>query len=246
MISVANSNPGKVDQVFDLTLMANFVHQVVNPLNAVCGTLDNVVTGDIPAGSIKQRVGACRSQIEYCIELIRNMAFLTECLRDPDGYRDRQADKITIIPQVLIEAALFFQEPGRKKSMKIHLVDRETQYKVYADRSLLRQVFMNLFDNCVKYGHQRTDVTVKCHIQKSSEDLLIEIINSSDPVPREFWDRIFEAGFRGENARQIVASGTGLGLFICRKILEVYGGTIEYRGRPTESVFTIRMPRAWI
>lgn len=236
----------KEKQVFDLTLMANFIHQVVNPLNAVCGTLDNIVTGDVPAGSIKQRVAACRSQIEYCVELIRNMAFLTEYLRDPEAYRKSHGGKITVIPQVLIEAALFFQETARKKKMKIHLVDRETQHKVNADRALLRQVFINLFDNCVKYGHQETDVIVKCHIQKSSNDLLIEIVNSSDPVPRELWEKIFEAGFRGENARRIVASGTGLGLYICREIVSVYGGAIEYRGRPTESVFTIRLPGAWI
>src|ERR1700759_1058448 len=97
-------------QVFSLTLMSNFVHQVVNPLNAVCGTLDNIVKGDVPAGSVKQRINASRSQIEYCVELIRNLAFLAEYTRDPVAYRQRHLGKTTVIPQVLIEGALFFQE----------------------------------------------------------------------------------------------------------------------------------------
>ena len=233
--------------MFDLTLMSNFVHQVVNPLNAVCGTLDNIIRGDVPPGSIQQRIRASRGQIEYCIELIRNLAFFAEYTRDPEGYRQRHPAEITVIPAVLIEAALFFQETARKKKIKIHLVDRDTQYKVHAHKDLLRQVFINLFDNCVKYGHGSTDVIVKSHIQKTSGDLLIEVINSSDPVPKEFWDKIFEAGFRGENARQLVASGTGLGLYICRLIVSVYRGSIEYRGRSNEeSIFTIRLPGAWI
>ena len=236
----------KDDQVFSLTLMSNFVHQVVNPLNAVCGTLDNIVNGDVPPGSVKQRIGASRSQIEYCIELIRNLAFLAEYMRDPEEYRKQHAGKITVIPQTLIQAALFFQEMARKKQMKIHLVDRDVQFKVHADQDLLRQVFINLFDNCVKYGHAHSDIIVKSHIQKRTNDLLIEVINSSDPVPRELWEQIFEAGFRGQNARQLVASGTGLGLYICRLIVSVYEGTIDYRGKTNESTFTIRLPGAWI
>jgi K+-sensing histidine kinase KdpD len=141
----------------------------------------------------------------------------------------------------------FFQEIARKRKMKIHLVDRETQYKVKADRALLRQVFINVFDNCVKYGNQSTDIIVNCHIQKKSGDLMLQIINSGDPVPRELWVKIFEAGYRGENARRLVATGTGLGLYICRLILEVYHGTIDYKGRSnSESIFTIRIPGAWV
>jgi signal transduction histidine kinase len=154
---------------------------------------------------------------------------------------------VTVIAAVLIEAALFFQETARNKKMKIHLVDRDVQHKVHSDKDLLRQVFINLFDNCVKYGHGSTDVIVKCHIQKKTGDLLIEVINNSDPVPKELWEKIFEAGFRGENARQIVASGTGLGLYICRLIVSVYNGSIQYSTRGNqESIFTIRLPGAWI
>jgi K+-sensing histidine kinase KdpD len=233
------------EQILNLTLMSNFVHQVVNPLNAVCGTLDNIVNGDVPIGSVKQRINASRSQIEYCIELIRNLAFLAEYTRDPEGYRQRHRVKVTVIPQVLIQAALFFQESGRRKRMKIYLVDRDTQYKVNADPDLLRQVFINLFDNGVKYALSGTDIIVKSHIQKKTNDLLIEVINSSDPVPVELWERIFEVGFRGENAQRLVASGTGLGLYICRLIVGIYDGSIKYTGRANESTFTIRLPGAW-
>lgn len=234
-------------QVFSLTLMSNFVHQVVNPLNAVCGTLDNIVKGDVPQGSVKQRIAASRGQIEYCVELIRNLAFLAEYTRDPVLYRERHLGRVTVIPQVLIQGALFFQETARKKKMKIHMVDRDTQYKLRADPDLIRQVFINLFDNGVKYAHHSSDITVKTHIQKKSGNLIIEVINQSDPIPRDLWEKIFDAGFRGENAQKVIASGTGLGLYICRLILDVYNGSITYAAtRSNESIFTIRLPGAYI
>jgi K+-sensing histidine kinase KdpD len=132
--------------------------------------------------------------------------------------------------------------------MKLHLVDRDTQFKIRADPDLIRQVFMNLFDNCVKYGETNTDILVKLHIQKSTNDLMIEVVGTSAPVPQELRERIFDLGFRGENARQVVASGTGLGLYICRAIVAVYKGTIQYKARPSanESTFNIRIPGGWV
>lgn len=238
----------KLDKsALDLTLLANFLHQIINPLNGVCGTIDNITQGEVPSGAVPQRLRAARAQIEHCVALIRNLAFFSEFSRNPEEYRERHKGKVCVLPQVVIEAMMFFQESARKKHMKIHLLDRETQYKVSADPDLIRQVFMNIFDNCVKYGNTYSDITMKAHIQKKSNDLIVEIMGASVPVPVENREKIFELGFRGENARQIVASGTGLGLYICRLIVQIYGGNITYMGRgETESIFTIRLPGGWV
>lgn len=238
----------KIDpQALDLTLLSNFLHQVVNPLNGVCGTLDNITENQVPPGSVTQRLKAARAQLEHCIALVRNLAFFAEITQDPEGYKQRHEHKVTTVPKMILEAMMYFQESARRKRMNIVLLDRETQVKVPCDPDLIRQVFMNLFDNCVKYGNASSDILVKPHIQKKTGDLIVEIINSSKPVPADQWEKIFEIGFRGENARQVVASGTGLGLYICRAIMQVYGGSIEYRGRqaPEESIFTLRLPRAY-
>jgi hypothetical protein len=66
------------EQAFDLTLLSNFLHQVINPLNGVCGTLDNITDGVVPPGSVMQRLKASRAQLEHCVALIRNLAFFSE------------------------------------------------------------------------------------------------------------------------------------------------------------------------
>jgi signal transduction histidine kinase len=235
-------------EAFDLTLLSNFLHQIINPLNGVCGTLDNITEKQVPEGSVPQRLRAARAQLEHCVSLLRNLAFFSEFTSDPQGYRERHKGKISVIPKVILEAAMFFQETARKKKMQIHLVDSNTQFKVQADPDLLRQVFMNLFDNCVKYGEANTDILIKPRIQRKSNDLIIEVVGTSTPPPLELREKIFELGVRGENARQIVASGTGLGLYICRAITNVYEGSVEYKTRPAanESTFTIRLPGGYL
>jgi signal transduction histidine kinase len=131
----------------DLTLLANFVHQVVNPLNAVAGTLDNLVDGTIKEESRRmQRLNAARAQLEQCITLMRNLAFLAQGF---GGVSDKENRKI-VLPQVIIESAMFFQEEGEQKNIKIKLKDRATQNTIYGHPELMRQVMMNIFDNFIR------------------------------------------------------------------------------------------------
>ena len=60
----------------DATLVSNFTHQIINPLNGVVGTLDNVIDGTTAGAKRDQRLRAVRAQLEHVIELVRNLAFL--------------------------------------------------------------------------------------------------------------------------------------------------------------------------
>src|SRR5262249_30973880 len=164
-----------LSQVVDLTLLSNFLHQVINPLNGVCGTIDNITSGEVSPGNVNRRLRASRAQLEHCVSLIRNLAFFSEFARDQEAYREQHKGKTCVMPRIIIEAMMFFQESARWKNMKIHLVDQNTQYKIEADPDLIRQIFMNLLDNAVKYGERNTDIVVKCTIPKKSTELIIEV-----------------------------------------------------------------------
>ncbi len=130
---------------------------------------------------------------------------------------------------------MFFQEDAESKGIRIELEDRVTQNKVWGHRELLMQCFMNIFDNCVKYSEPNSKVEINQRIQKKTGHALIEIRNRPKTlVNKDEIARFFDMGFRGSNALEVVASGTGLGLYICRRIVEeVHHGKIRidtYRG----------------
>jgi signal transduction histidine kinase len=92
--------------------IANFVHQVVNPLNGVIGTLDNVHDGTYSEAVAKQKINASRAQLEQCVTLIRNLAYLTEYFSTEEpskSIRSVRSSAVSILPQVVIEAMQFFQ-----------------------------------------------------------------------------------------------------------------------------------------
>lgn len=238
-----NREDEKKIESLDLTLLANFVHQVVNPLNGVAGTLDNIASGAIKEESRRsQRLNAARAQLEQCISLIRNLAFLAQGF----GGIARSEDRKIVLPQVIIESAMFFQEDGKSKGIEINLTDRKTQNMVYGHPELLRQVLMNIFDNFIKYGKKNSTVEVDQRIKKGTSTAIIEIKGLSEvPVSQDDLKRIGTLGFRGQNARQIVASGSGLGMYICKQIVNQLGGSMHIEsGSMGKILFLIKLPHA--
>jgi len=241
MSSLLSFSPDKKDEVIDLAMLSNFVHQIVNPLNGVAGTIDNLINGEIEEHRRVQRLGAARAQIEQCINLLRNLAFLSQ------GFGSNSSSDLDLIvlPKIIIEAAMFFQEEAKNKGITISLSDKYTQNKVNASSDLIRQVLMNIFDNCVKYGERNMPVSVEQRIQKSSGDALI-IIRNQSRMPLDLVDipKLTNLGFRGSNARKVVASGTGLGLYICKHIVEdFHSGSFSINLRkPNDLEFIIKLP----
>src|SRR6266478_8072226 len=155
---------------FDLVLLSNFVHQVINPLNGVAGTLDNLIDGTISEASRReQRLRATRAQVEQCITLMRNLAFLSRGF-GPITPADR---RYTVLPQAIIESAMFYQEDGRRRGIQINLAERNEQNRVLGHPELIRQVLMNIFDNWVKYGRRDSEILIHQRIQARTGDAII-------------------------------------------------------------------------
>jgi signal transduction histidine kinase len=244
--SIEEINVRQDAQRIDLLFLGNFVHQLVNPLNGVAGTLDNVVEGIYKGAEINQKINAARAQIEQCIHLTKNLAFFSEISSEQKMLSAPKKEGIVILPQSIIEALQFYAELGAKKDMKISLLDKVTQYKVKGRPEALRQVFMNLFDNAVKYGLKGSHVTVSPMIQKRSGALRVVFENESIGFAASDAENIFLLGYRSAEAKSSIALSTGLGLYLCREIMRTFfnGDVVaEHSKRRGISTFTVIFPK---
>lgn len=240
------SKQSEIDVYSDL--ITNFTHQIINPLNGVVGTVDNLIDGTIPARKREQRLKAVRAQLSHSIELVRNLAYLSQLSTEAGRESVSQLKRKVVLPKVVIESAQFFQDLAGEKNIRIELTDRRTQYLVFGDTDLLRQVFTNLFENATKYGDENSVVHVETRVRSKGQkqELIVEVVNQGGGFDYDERDIIFVRGKRGKQALNKKASGSGIGLYLCREILQVaFGATIEaeHSTKLRETTFRIRFPR---
>ncbi len=114
-------------------------------------------------------------------------------------------------------------------------------YYVYADPDRLREVITNLFDNAVKYTDQGK---ISMGLTGNLEVVQFYIRDTGPGIPAEDVPHLFQKFYRVDNSATRTIGGTGLGLFICRKIIELYRGRIWVESELGKgSTFFINLPR---
>lgn len=114
-------------------------------------------------------------------------------------------------------------------------------YYTYADPDRLREVVTNLFDNAVKYTDQGK-VTIGLTGDASIVQFFIQ--DTGPGIPAEDVPHLFQKFYRVDSSATRVVGGTGLGLFICRKIIELYSGRIWAKSELGKgSTFYVNLPR---
>jgi CheY-like chemotaxis protein/anti-sigma regulatory factor (Ser/Thr protein kinase) len=112
---------------------------------------------------------------------------------------------------------------------------------VVADERKLRQVLMNLVDNAVKFTPPGGSVTVSA--RREGDEAHFAVGDTGPGIAEEHREHIFEAFQRGDRAARRSAEGTGLGLTLCRRIVELHGGRIWVDSRlGAGSTFTFAIP----
>ncbi|MDQ3093831.1 MAG: ATP-binding protein [bacterium] len=114
-------------------------------------------------------------------------------------------------------------------------------YYVFADADRIREVITNLFDNAVKYTESGT---VRLGLSGNDNLVQVHVADTGHGIPQEDIAHLFQKFYRVDNSATRTIGGTGLGLFICKKIIELYSGKIWVESVIGKgSTFYINLPR---
>ena len=114
-------------------------------------------------------------------------------------------------------------------------------YYINVDSERIREVIINLFDNAVKYTESGS---VSIGLTGDANVVQLSIQDTGAGIAAEDIPHLFQKFYRVDNSATRTIGGTGLGLFICRKIVELYSGRIWVESKPgTGSTFFINLPR---
>jgi signal transduction histidine kinase len=177
--------------------------------------------------------------------LIENMAFVSR-LETP-GYSPRFAE--TKLDVLVADVVSEFRKSAEEKDMSLAWWARPDPFpRIMANLDGLRQAFINLIDNAIKYCDEGDEVDIDLEAKETKNAVYARVSDTGPGIPEEDWDRIFERGYRVEDSRGLPPKegGQGLGLYIVKQVVEKHGGTISVTselGKGTTFIVTLRIRR---
>jgi two-component system OmpR family sensor kinase len=212
-------------------------HEIKNPLTALRAALVNV--RECKTEDERQRA------IENAGRAVGRMIRLLADLRKLSDLGERPLEQFPVdVPELLgemVEAAKSLPaHQGREVNLLISKIPSPFP-PVTGDRDLLSLAVYNLVENALKFTSE--DGAVEVRALEDGRAIVIEVADSGPGIPSDELSKIFEELYRGANARGI--EGSGLGLALVQRIVELHGGQVEVRSRqddPRGTVFTLRLP----
>jgi PAS domain S-box-containing protein len=214
-------------------------HQLRTPLSAIKWYSELLVSGDLGTLTEKQQEYALKvhNSNERMIDLVNTLLNVSRLEMGTLVVEKRQTDIINMAEDVLEELTVKINE----KRLRI---DREYGTNIptiNTDPKLVRMVLQNLFSNAVKYTPETGSVRISISIEGTGLQILVA--DTGMGIPQDQHEKVFSKLFRASNAKEKVAEGTGLGLYIVKSVLEKLDGSIKFTsedGRGT--VFMVRIP----
>jgi two-component system phosphate regulon sensor histidine kinase PhoR len=149
-----------------------------------------------------------------------------------------KSDLGTLVRSLIDEKRLL--KKVRDDNIEIKFVESEKTLPVVCDVGKITEVVSNLLDNAINYSNK--NILVKLSNEKKG--ILLEVKDSGIGIPPNSLDKLFQRFSRLENAKKSRPDGTGLGLYVCKQIVEAHGGRIwaESEGMGKGSSFLVELP----
>ena len=223
----------------DFVSMAS--HQLRTPLTAIKGNVSLVMEGD--AGPVtKTQVELLGQAFASSQRMVFLIADLLNVSRLKTGKFVIEPGRVNLADMVAQEVTQL-QETAQSRQVSLAFAKPETFSTLKLDETKTRQVIMNFIDNAIYYTQSGGAIEVS--LKETDKEVEFRVKDNGIGVPRHEQPHLFTKFYRAENARKARPDGTGLGLFMAKKIIVAQGGAIIFETKEGKgSTFGFRFPKA--
>ena len=218
-------------------------HQLKTPVSVILGTISMLQEGSIDKLPKEQ-------QAKFIDNIFRKAQKLSTIINDILRASEMDTDEFSLVREAIkptqieeiISRVYEDLKPETDRKGLVFTIEKPKRPlpKILVDADFLEQAFYNLTDNAIKYTAKGF---VKIVLNQESNQLVVKIQDSGVGIPLEDQKKIFDKFARAKNAIDMYTDGSGLGLFIVKKIIEAHQGAINFISKENEgTVFTVSLP----
>lgn len=238
-LKIANTNLRALDKTKD-EFISMASHQLGTPLTAITGYLSMAISNDKHnmTSDQKEFVGYALEAAQKMVCMSGDMLNVSRLNSGRFMIQRQPADLVSMIEQEIHQ----LQPAAARKGLKLTAELPPAPVTLEIDESKTRQVIMNFIDNALYYT-ENGGVHVKLEATKS--EVTLTVTDTGIGVPPAEQSKLFAKFYRAENAKAVRPDGTGLGLYLAKRVIEDQGGRLIFASQIGQgSTFGFTLPRS--
>lgn len=214
-------------------------HDLRTPLTTISGSIGAVLgdNGSLTDGECRELLTDAKNDAEWLCSMVENLLSITRIEGDSSNPITKQPE---MLEEVISETVVNFKK--HHPDVRVSVSVPETLFFVEMDAMLIEQVLLNLMDNAVIHGGS----TDKIQIAVTTENgfAAVKVSDNGRGIDRQLLDRLFDGSIQLSGKKNVDDTRSmGIGLSVCRTIIEAHGGSISARNLPGSGAeFTFTLP----
>lgn len=217
--------------------VANVSHELKTPITTIKTYAETLGSGDIEDKELaKSFINTIEKEADRMSSLVKDLLQLSHIDFKKTNWDFQNINLTDLIYESIEHLKIYYEE--KNQSLNFYHND---DIIVYADRTKLKQVFVNIISNAIKYTQDNGIIEIESF--NNLNDAIVTITDNGIGIPKEDVNRVFERFYRVDKARSREQGGTGLGLAIAQDIVEAHSGKITLESEYKKgSTFRISLP----
>ncbi len=216
-------------------IISNVSHELKTPITVIKGIIDDLFANIRENGEIKTMIIKAKKNIQRLLDIIEDLIIIARIVKG--DYKPNKSEFYIkdVIDEVLRKKIEF------AKSKNVEIITDIQNVKIFADKTLIRNVISNLVDNAIKFNKKNGKVFIRVYRENSW--VVIEIEDTGIGIPKEKLEKIFEPFYQVDPTIRRKYGGTGLGLAIVKRAVDIHKGMIEVKSWINKgTIFKIKIP----
>lgn len=223
--------------------LANMSHELRTPLNGILGFTDNLLEGVYGVLFERQSYALqmIRSSGEHLLELINDVLDISKIEAGKFEFRLEEV----VVEKICQSSLVFIKQLAYKKSIRVGYLSSDVDITVMADPRRLKQILINLLNNAVKFTSEHGEVQLEVRADASEGRLRFSITDTGLGISAEDLPKLFNPFVQLDGGLSRQYEGSGLGLALVKKMVEMHGGSVAVQSTPgLGSCFSFVLPWA--